>query len=283
MTAEPASVAPGRQSPARRERRWTAWLAVAVLAAALRGLYPTADPPWRATVGVVWHDEGAWTHNARNRALWGTWRTDDWNPLYVAPVFTGLEYAAFAAFGVGTWQARLVPMTLGVIAVIALGCGVARIGGRRAGIAAAILLATNYVGAMYDRAAIMEGADGGGHRRQLVGVRQGAGAAGLGRRRRRRGHRGLFHQGGGGVLRRRDRPHGTRGGRLPGLGGAVPATAPWTERSMPARRRTLDAGRPRRRRVIALVFFVGPEWANTASTTGRCRSPASRPTTRSRC
>jgi len=157
VTAEPASAAPGRQSPARRERRWGAWLTVAVLAAALRGLYPTADPPWRATVGVVWHDEGAWTHNARNRALWGTWRTDDWNPLYVAPVFTGLEYGAFAAFGVGTWQARLVPMTLGVIAVIALGCGVARIGGRRAGIAAAVLLASNYVGAMYDRAAIMEG------------------------------------------------------------------------------------------------------------------------------
>ncbi|MFI5078966.1 MAG: ArnT family glycosyltransferase, partial [Vicinamibacteria bacterium] len=147
----------GADARPRPARRWAAWLAIAVLAAVLRGLYPTADPPWRATVGVVWHDEGAWTHNARNRALWGTWRTDDWNPLYVAPVFTGLEYAAFATLGVGTWQARVVPMALGVIAVIALGCGVARIGGRRAGIAAGVLLATNYVGAMYDRAAIMEG------------------------------------------------------------------------------------------------------------------------------
>ncbi len=154
MTAESPTAAPGRQSPS---RRWAAWLAIAVLAALLRGLYPTADPPWRTTVGVVWHDEGAWTHNARNRALWGTWRTDDWNPLYIAPVFTGLEYAAFATFGVGTWQARAVPMTLGVLAVVALGCGVARVGGRRAGLAAAILLATNYVATMYDRAAIMEG------------------------------------------------------------------------------------------------------------------------------
>ncbi len=108
VTAEPASAAPGRQSPS---RRWGVWLAIAVLAALLRGLYPTADPPWRATVGVVWHDEGAWTHNARNRALWGEWRTDAWNPMFVAPVFTGLEYAAFATFGVGTWQARLVPMS----------------------------------------------------------------------------------------------------------------------------------------------------------------------------
>jgi 4-amino-4-deoxy-L-arabinose transferase-like glycosyltransferase len=154
VTAEPASATPGRQPP---PRRWIAWLVVALLAAALRGLFPTADPPWRATVGVVWHDEGAWTHNARNRALWGAWRTDDWNPMYVAPVFTGLEYAAFATLGVGTWQARLVPMALGVVAVIALGCGVARVGGRRAGIAAALLLATNFVAIMYDRAAIMEG------------------------------------------------------------------------------------------------------------------------------
>nr|AHZ45621.1 dolichyl-phosphate-mannose-protein mannosyltransferase [uncultured bacterium] len=154
MIAEPASAAPGRQPP---RRRWVAWVVVAVLAAALRGLFPTADPPWRATVGVVWHDEGAWTHNARNRALWGTWRTDDWNPMYVAPVFTGLEYASFATFGVGTWQARLVPMTLGVVAVLALGWGVARVGGRRAGIAASLLLATNFVATSYDRAAIMEG------------------------------------------------------------------------------------------------------------------------------
>ena len=72
------------------------------LGAVLRGLWLTADPPTTGTVGIVWHDEGAWVHNARNRALWGTWRTDAWNPLFVAPVFTALEYGAFRAFGVGT-------------------------------------------------------------------------------------------------------------------------------------------------------------------------------------
>jgi 4-amino-4-deoxy-L-arabinose transferase-like glycosyltransferase len=160
VTAEPATAAPGPQPPAPGRAAAApagAWLAIAVLAAVLRGSVPTADPPWRTTVGVVWHDEGAWTHNARNRALWGTWRTDDWNPLYIAPIFTGLEYASFAAFGVGTWQARAVPMALGVVAVIALGAAVERVGGRRAGLTAALLLATNYVGTMYDRAAIMEG------------------------------------------------------------------------------------------------------------------------------
>jgi 4-amino-4-deoxy-L-arabinose transferase-like glycosyltransferase len=133
-----------------------ALLAVLMLAVTLRTIFPTADPPWRTTVGVVWHDEGAWTHNARNRALFGQWRLDAWNPIFLAPVFTGLEYASFATFGVGTWQARLVSMSLGSLAVLLLALGVTRVGGRLAGLTAAVLLATNYVYVMYDRAAIME-------------------------------------------------------------------------------------------------------------------------------
>jgi hypothetical protein len=105
----------------------------------------------------VWHDEGAWTHNARNKALWGVWEADNWNPLYIAPVFTVLEYAGFAAFGVGLWQARVVPELLGLMAVALLGLGIRRIGGRQAGLVAAALLATNFVALMYDRAAIVEG------------------------------------------------------------------------------------------------------------------------------
>ncbi len=133
-----------------------AMLALLLLAVGLRTIFPTADPPWRTTVGVVWHDEGAWTHNARNRALFGQWRLDAWNPIFLAPVFTGLEYASFATFGVGTWQARLVSEAAGTLAVLLLALGVARVGGRFAGIVAGLLLATNYVYVMYDRAAIME-------------------------------------------------------------------------------------------------------------------------------
>lgn len=139
-----------------RARFALALAALVLLAATLRGLFPTADPPWRTTVGVVWHDEGAWTHNARNRALWGTWVTDAWNPMYIAPVFTALEYGAFEAFGVGLWQARSVSMAAGVLSVWLLGLAVARSGGRTAGLVAAGLLATNYVWVMYSRAALME-------------------------------------------------------------------------------------------------------------------------------
>jgi 4-amino-4-deoxy-L-arabinose transferase-like glycosyltransferase len=137
-------------------RFWWTLAAIVLLAAILRGLFPAADPPWRSTVGVVWHDEGAWTHNARNKALYGAWVQDQWNPVYVAPVFTGLEYAAFEAFGVGLRQARLVSELAGLLSVLLLALGVRRIAGNPAGLFAGALLATNYVYVMYDRAAIME-------------------------------------------------------------------------------------------------------------------------------
>lgn len=137
---------------------WSVALIVCALlvAAALRGAWLTADPPTQGNVGIVWHDEGAWVHNARNRALWGAWRTDAWNPLFVAPVFTALEYGAFRAFGVGTWQARTVPVASGIAAVALLAAGLALLAGRRAAAIGALLLATNYVFVMWNRAALME-------------------------------------------------------------------------------------------------------------------------------
>ena len=116
----------------------------------------TSDPPTHAATGIVWHDEGPWVHNARNRALWGTWRTDEWNPVFLTPVFTALEYVSFEAFGVGTWQARMVPVVSGLAAVLLIGLGLAAASGIRAGLIGASLLATNYVFVMWNRAALME-------------------------------------------------------------------------------------------------------------------------------
>ncbi|MGH9371517.1 MAG: ArnT family glycosyltransferase [Vicinamibacterales bacterium] len=129
---------------------------VCVIALALRILFLTADAPWNPFVGIVWHDEGAWVHNARNRALFGQWSLDGWNPMYVAPVFTALEYGSFVAFGVGVWQARLVSVVAGMASGVLGALGVRRLAGPMAGIVAGALLATNYVYVMYNRAAIME-------------------------------------------------------------------------------------------------------------------------------
>jgi 4-amino-4-deoxy-L-arabinose transferase-like glycosyltransferase len=133
-------------------------LVIFAVAAVLRTVWLTSDPPNTRTngVGVVWHDEGAWVHNARNRALWGTWRTDEWNPMYLTPVFTALEYGAFRTFGVGTWQARVVPVISGITAIGFLIAGLAAIGNRTTALVGGGLLAVNYATVMWNRAALME-------------------------------------------------------------------------------------------------------------------------------
>ncbi|HEX6462932.1 MAG TPA: glycosyltransferase family 39 protein, partial [Vicinamibacterales bacterium] len=138
-------------------RFWTILATILVGSALLRCIYPTADPPWRASVGVVWHDEGAWTHNARNKVLFGAWRQDNWNPVYIAPVFTALEYESFELFGVGLRQARLVSQIAGIASVLLLALGLRRIRTPQAALVGGALAATNYVYVMYGRAAIMEG------------------------------------------------------------------------------------------------------------------------------
>ncbi len=127
-----------------------------LLAALLRLIFPTADPPWHAPVGITWHDEGPWVHNARNKVLFGAWILDAWNPIFLAPVFTLLEYVSFSAFGVGTWQARLVSQGLGWVSVLALATGVRAVAGPRAALYAAALLGTNYTFVMWNRVALLE-------------------------------------------------------------------------------------------------------------------------------
>ena len=131
-------------------------LGIVLLALALRAAFPLADPPWRSTIGITWHDEGVWAHNARNRALFGAWRMDEWNPMYVSPVFTGLEYLSFSAFGVGLWQARLVSVLAGVGAALAMALGLRAIASPAVGLTGALLLAINFTWVMYSRVALLE-------------------------------------------------------------------------------------------------------------------------------
>jgi 4-amino-4-deoxy-L-arabinose transferase-like glycosyltransferase len=130
-------------------------LAILLMGVTLRALWLRADPPV-GSPGIVWHDEGAWVHNARNQALFGDWRTDQWNPVFLAPVFTALEYAAFGTLGVGTWQARTVPVASGLAAIVLLMAGLSAIAGRRAAVIGGLLIATDYAWVMWNRAALME-------------------------------------------------------------------------------------------------------------------------------
>ena len=138
-----------------RGRYLTIALLIVLGATLLRTMWMRADPPV-TSVGIVHHDEGPWTHNARNKALWGVWETDNWNPVYIAPVFTAFEYAAFKTFGVGTWQARTVPAASGIVAIVLLMMGLSAVAGRRVALIGGALLATEYTWVMWNRAALME-------------------------------------------------------------------------------------------------------------------------------
>ncbi|HXT69772.1 MAG TPA: glycosyltransferase family 39 protein [Vicinamibacterales bacterium] len=145
-----------------RNRFLTLAALILLAGAALRVAWLRADPP-TYSVGIVWHDEGAWTHSARNQVLWGAWQTDRWNPVYLTPVFTGLEYVAFKVFGVGTWQARSVPVASGLVALAAMMMGLAALWGsrvedhgRRVALIGGALLSVNFTWVMWNRAALME-------------------------------------------------------------------------------------------------------------------------------
>ena len=144
-------------NPDRSDRHWlTGLLATLLLALALRAVFPVADPPWLAPIGITWHDEGVWAHNARNKALFGQWQLDQWNPMYVSPVFTGLEYLSFSVLGVGLWQARLVSVVAGLAATAALALGLRAIATPAVALAGAGLLAVNFTWVMYSRVALLE-------------------------------------------------------------------------------------------------------------------------------
>lgn len=67
--------------------------------------------------GAPFTDEGLYSHAARNRVLFGTWRTDGWDDRLVSPLFDGLAYLSFMLLGVGYAQLRLINVVLTVAAV----------------------------------------------------------------------------------------------------------------------------------------------------------------------
>ena len=168
------------------------------------GSFPTADPPWQSTVGIVWHDEGAWVHNARNMALFGAMGSGSLESCSMSHQSSpDSSTLSFAAFGVGLWQARLVSELSGLLAVALLACGMRRLAGRDAGLIAGVLLATNYIGVMWDRAALLEASMVAFVVAGVVLLRPRPDTAALGCARRRVRTARLFHQSGSGIFRRR--------------------------------------------------------------------------------
>lgn len=93
------------------------WVMLCVgLALGLRAVDLTSDPPVDLEEsGGYFADEGFWTHNARNKVLFGRWVMDDWNNMYASPLSHWLQYPLFRLMGVGLVQARVLSVALSAV------------------------------------------------------------------------------------------------------------------------------------------------------------------------
>ncbi len=130
---------------------------VLALAAALRWLFPHADPPpLLSGSGGLFFDEGAYTNNARNLFLFGSAFFDEWNSYWYSPVLHLLQLPVFLVFGVGLHQERLIPMTMSLGTILLLCRYALRAWGREAALYAALLLGTGFFNVMYNRIGLVE-------------------------------------------------------------------------------------------------------------------------------
>jgi 4-amino-4-deoxy-L-arabinose transferase-like glycosyltransferase len=101
-------------------RAWRASLLLVLgCALALRLLWLDADAATTLTwSGAPFTDEGLYSHAARNRVLFGTWSSDEWDNRLVSPLFDGLAFVVFSLFGVGFVQLRLINVVFAMVALL---------------------------------------------------------------------------------------------------------------------------------------------------------------------
>ncbi|KPL10612.1 hypothetical protein AMJ71_02460, partial [candidate division TA06 bacterium SM1_40] len=119
------------------------WLRIVPLAALLVGLallrsiFLTHDPPaelveWGLNVGGFLYDEGWWTANARDHAVFGEWLSGEFDPIIISPVSSLLFRASFLVLGQGLVQARVVSVVLGMAGLVLLFSILRRTSGEKA-------------------------------------------------------------------------------------------------------------------------------------------------------
>ncbi|MBN2538237.1 glycosyltransferase family 39 protein [candidate division WOR-3 bacterium] len=130
---------------------------VVLLGLGLRAVDLKADPPPDLSWSTAhYSDEGMNNYSARNMALYGTWKTDDFLPFVIYPLTNILVALAFKLFGLGFLQVRLVSVLAGVAGVLVMYLLVRREAGRLAGLIAGLALAACYPLVMYSRLGMVE-------------------------------------------------------------------------------------------------------------------------------
>jgi len=122
----------------------------------LRFIALDADQPADYLSGISEADEGVWPHNARNKILYGVWVTDKWNPIFMVPFFTLIQYVFFYLFGVGIVQARLVSVVFSILSLLMLYKSLKMAYNKKIAMLATFMMSYNIFYFMFSRSALIE-------------------------------------------------------------------------------------------------------------------------------
>ena len=134
-------------------KRFPVFRLVLLIALVVRLFQLSADMPLYISPCA---DEGIYVHNARNQVLFGEWVLDDWNNMYISPIFNYFVYLSFSLFGVGFVQARLVSVAASLVTIWLVFACLKRRTGIKAALMAGLLLSVNYVYVAFGKMALME-------------------------------------------------------------------------------------------------------------------------------
>ncbi len=123
----------------------------------LRGSDLGADPPQTLSWSFAPHTDG-WlnSYSARSLVLYGAWKTDDFFPFVIYPLFNVLVALVFRLLGFGLVQMKLISLLAGVAVIWVVYLLVKREAGRIAGLVAALATAVCFPLVMYDRLGLVE-------------------------------------------------------------------------------------------------------------------------------
>ncbi len=126
-------------------------------ALAVRLVWLDADAAFTLTwSGAPFTDEGLYSHAARNRVLFGTPLTNQWDNRLVSPLWDALAYAVFRVAGVGYVQLRLINVVLSSLVLPLWWAFLRRDLGPRGALLGVTLLAFNYFWFQYSRLGLLE-------------------------------------------------------------------------------------------------------------------------------
>jgi 4-amino-4-deoxy-L-arabinose transferase-like glycosyltransferase len=146
--------------PARAWKPWAALALLLVAAALFRTVHIEADPPTllprlSGSAGIYF-DEGIYSHNARNRVLFGKWVLDEWNPLVYNAPLTMIYYLGFRLCGISIVTVKATNILFGLLGTLLFFAGVRRYLKPGQALALTVLFGFDFYWLMYNRLGLLE-------------------------------------------------------------------------------------------------------------------------------